>query len=114
MNFQRDGRRGPLLRLDQLEPAEKELVQQDLRARRLDDVQPDERRMARVQAEVLAEWGVMCPHPSSSLDQIGKLDVLGLKAGKPVRSPVCSCDACGAAVFPLQWRVELEQILARG
>jgi len=111
MRFERDGRRGPLLWLGQLDPAEKELIQQDLRAARSTSVDADERAMARTQAAVLGEWGVMCPHPSGSLDPIGKLKRRGVKDGRPTLDPVCKCDACGAAVFPQGWRIDLIRIL---
>lgn len=114
LRFQRDGRRGPLLRIEQLDPVEKEMIQQDLRAARAERVDPDERSMARTQAEVFAEWGVMCPHPNSSLDPISpNLTLIDVKNGKSARVHVCRCDACGASVFPRMWRIDLQLILGR-
>lgn len=102
-----------MLQLEQLDAAEKELVNRDLRGLRASQVDLTEREMARSQVAVLAEWGIVCPHPSSSLDPIERIDAIRVKAGKPVVEPVCNCDACGATVFPLQWRIELERILAK-
>ena len=58
------GRRtGPLLRLEDLDQSEVELINADFFVRARDLGANDLERMYEVYVETLHMWGVMCPHP---------------------------------------------------
>lgn len=62
--FELAERRGPLLRLDELTVDEVALVNATF-FERVNKAPPDDlAAMYNIYAEVLHEWGVMCPHPS--------------------------------------------------
>jgi hypothetical protein len=72
LKWNQNGRRGPMLAYASLDDLEKELVQkellQDIRVKRIDFTgDMDEQIYDQVYLEVLNEWGVTCPHPTSAL-----------------------------------------------
>lgn len=73
LKFQQTGGKCHLLRLEQLNDREKDLINQeilqDVRVKRIDFTGDlDEQIFDDVQSRVLAEFGVMCNHPESSLE----------------------------------------------
>lgn len=77
-----------MLALSELTPIEKEQVQrellQDVRVKRIDFTgDMDEEIFDQVYLEVLTEWGVSCPHPSSSVKPI--------QGGRAWECAVCGC-----------------------
>lgn len=92
LRYNQAGRRGPLLTIWDLDNVEKNLVQaeilQDVRVMRIDFTgDMDEQIWDGVQAEVFAEWGIMCPHPDSSREDA---DLPGTER----------CKVCGSVLFP--------------
>jgi hypothetical protein len=83
-----------MLQLSQLTAEEKALVQhelvKDVRVQGIDFSEDgDELRFDKVYLEVLSEWGIICPHPHSSVQPI-----LG---GRAHRCVVCNCIVIGDA-----------------
>ncbi len=89
------GRKGPLLRIEDLTPAEKDRLNReiisDIRVKEIDFSGPmDEHIFDLVQSEVFAEWGIMCPHPDYSLEQSDHPEAK-------------RCGVCQAVLFPNTW-----------
>jgi hypothetical protein len=81
-------RKCELLNLSDLTAEEKTMVQrelvQDVRVAGIDFSQDgDELKFDRVYLDVLNEWGIMCPHPHSSVEQAHH--------GRAKRCTVCDC-----------------------
>lgn len=96
LKFINNNRIGELLRLCDLEPEEKKLVQsevvQDARVAGIDFSQDgDEFKFDKVYLEVLTEWGVMCPHPVSSIEKS--------HSSRAVKCGVCGCLLIGDAEY---------------
>lgn len=77
--------------MDQLSGPEKDLIQgellRDVRVKRIDFTgELDEQLFDSVFLEVMTEWGVICNHPSSALEQS--------------HSAAKKCGVCGCLVFP--------------
>lgn len=110
LKFNQNGRRGSLLRFQDLDAEERDLLQQellqDVRVKRIDFTGPmDEKVFDSVQMEVYAEWGVMCPHPHSSLRSLSpeKKDKKlpnTLKELMAMPRAFHECGVCGCIVFP--------------
>ena len=92
LKYNQLGRKGPLLRLEDLTKYEKDLIYgevlQDIRVKRasFDDasnVEEDARVFDEVEMEVFAEWGVICHHPAYFYSKQGN-----------------SCPVCRCLVFP--------------
>jgi hypothetical protein len=101
LRYNQAGRRGALLRLEYLDQNEKDIINreiiQDVRVKRLDFTgDDDERIFDEAQGEVLAEYGVMCPHPKYAREPAD------LKK-------VERCTLCRAVVFPL-YRTWTEEV----
>ena len=104
LKYQQAGRRGQLLRVEQLEKVEKRMLQEellkDVRVKRIDFTgDMDEQIYDEVQCGVFAEYGVMCPHPRYSQKNAHHPG----HAGEPVKE----CGVCGCIIFPGGWREEL-------
>ena len=72
LKFHQNSQRGPLLAYSELDQVEKEILQQellqDVRVKRIDFTgDMDEQIYDQVYIEVLNNWGVACPHPTSAL-----------------------------------------------
>lgn len=96
LTYNQNGRRGALLRLEDLDDYEKEQLNreilQDVRVKRLDFTgDMDEDVFDEVQATVFSEWGVMCPHHNTD------------KIGDTVKF-MCKCRACGALMSSIVHR----------
>ena len=105
LKFNQDGGKGELLTFDQLTPAEKKLINDDIlgdtRVQRIDFTGPmDERVFDEVRTRVLSEWGVMCLHPKYSLE--------------PSHHPkALRCGVCQALVAQWAWRRQLAVKLSK-
>lgn len=101
LKYNQGGRRGPLLRLVDLEDQEKDLINRevlkDVRVKNIDFTKDgDEQIFDDVQVGVLAEYGIMCPHPELERPPPGFSSKKGYE-----------CTVCGCVVFPYRWREEL-------
>jgi hypothetical protein len=105
LKFHQNGRVGPRLSLQQLSDAEKELIQHDLledvRVKRIDFTGDlDEEVFDQVYLEVLCSWGVMCTHPSGSL--------------QPSRHPLArTCSVCGSMVTDWAQKRDVKDLSSR-
>jgi hypothetical protein len=93
LKYNQLGRRGPLLRLEDLTKFEKDLlyqeILQDVRVKQIDfSGELDEQVFDGVEIEVFAEWGVVCHHPFS------------IRGGIKPTGSVYNCSVCRCAVFP--------------
>ncbi len=103
LSYNRNGRRGSLLTVQDLDDHEKEIVNrevlQDVRVKRIDFTgDMDEQIFDEVQMGVLAEYGVMCLHPEYSLE----------KSDHPRAK---RCGVCGALVAQWGWLAALDHRL---
>lgn len=96
LKFNQDQGKGELLVFEQLSPAEKKLINDDIlrdtRVQRIDFTGPlDEQIFDGVRMRVLSEWGVMCIHPKYSLE--------------PSHHPgAMRCPVCGTLVAQWGWK----------
>lgn len=61
--FQSNHGRGPLLRLEDLDVADYELLNKDFLVRAKGSTEPSLDSIYAVYLQVLTSWGVICPHP---------------------------------------------------
>jgi hypothetical protein len=105
LKYNAAGKRGELMRFEDLDPIEKDLITNDiLQAMHVERTGfsgvMDEQVLDEVRMGVLAEWGVMCVHPFYSL--------------KPADHPKAKrCRVCGALVAQWTFWRELELKIAR-
>lgn len=94
LKYVQSGRRGPLLILADLDAAEKDFLQRevgkDVRVRTLNWTDPaDESIFDGAYIDLLAEWGIMCPHPVTA---ISALDVPNRPGQRAFNCRMCGCD----------------------
>ncbi len=95
--FVKNDRRGELIRIEQLEPAEIAIVNSSFLEKCRDGQVVDIEQIYQAYAQTLHLWGIMCPHPQSQ-----RLYEGWFKTDAPVRfeeSRWFDCKLCGAAVI---------------
>ena len=96
LKYQHDGRRGPLLTVDSLEPEERDILSAAVFAAMQQNQGADKHV---VYVDVLSQWGVMCSHP-----QHGRLYVGSVKSSVPMPNlKWYTCDYCGGYVINEEW-----------
>jgi hypothetical protein len=92
LKYHRDGYRGPLLSVHELDDYDRDLIQNELlkevKSQRVSFTDPaDQKMFDKISLQVLTMWGIACMHPHASLTFLPDIGVY--------QCGVCECELVG-------------------